>query len=252
MIVADGELAWGTIGGGNLEKQAVEHATRLLAAPAAASESVEYPLSEKVGQCCGGTVTLFYESFRWTRRRVVVFGAGHVGQALAGLAPYLQADVTLIDGRDEAEIRPRVPSERPYELVCIDAPEAEVDALPDDALVVVMTHSHALDLQVVERALRRPLPLPRPDRLRAQVGPLREAPRRQGLHRGGDRPRDLPHRRVARVQGPALDRGLDGRRAARGHGPARDRAGGGAAAHGLRGEPAPAVRSCEPWPPARP
>ncbi len=155
MIVCDGELAWGTIGGGNLEKQAIEHATRLLAEGSAKSESVEYPLSEKVGQCCGGKVTLFFETFRWTRRRVVVFGAGHVGQAIGGLAAYLQADVTLIDSRDEDEIRPRVPRERPYELLCIDAPEAEIDTIPDDSLVLIMTHSHALDLEIVERAIRR-------------------------------------------------------------------------------------------------
>ena len=162
MIVADGELAYGTIGGGNLELLALEHAAQLLAEGAPRSESVRYPLSEKVGQCCGGEVALFFECFPWTRRRVFVFGAGHVAQALGGLAPWLQADVTLIDGREEEEIRPPLPprAERPYELVCIDAPEGEVDALPADALVVVMTHSHALDLAVVERALRRRAPFP--------------------------------------------------------------------------------------------
>jgi xanthine dehydrogenase accessory factor len=163
MIVADGEPAWGTIGGGNLEHQALEHAAALVAAGAARSESVVYPLSEKVGQCCGGTVTLFFECFPWSRRRVVVFGAGHVGQALGELAPWLQADVTLIDGREDSELRPvpTSPAARPYELVCVDAPEAELDALPadgDETLVVVMTHSHALDLAILERALRRPRP----------------------------------------------------------------------------------------------
>ena len=158
MIVSEGEIAWGTIGGGNLELQAIEHANALLAQGGTPSESVEIPLSEKAGQCCGGQVTLFYETFRWTRRRVVVFGAGHVGQALGGLADYLQADVTLIDGRDETEIRPRIPDERAYELLCIDAPEAEIDTLPDDSLVVVMTHSHALDLAVIERGIRRGFP----------------------------------------------------------------------------------------------
>lgn len=160
MIIADGELAWGTIGGGNLEHQAIQHAAAMVAAGDARSESVAYPLSEKVGQCCGGQVTLFYECFPWTRRRVVVFGAGHVGQALGELAPWLSADVTLIDGRQEDELRP-VPgpaAERAYELVCIDAPEGEIDALEDDALVVVMTHSHALDLTILERALKRPKP----------------------------------------------------------------------------------------------
>lgn len=160
MIVADGELAWGTIGGGNLERQALAHAALLLAEGGPRSESVVYPLSETVGQCCGGRVTLFYECFPWTRRRVVVFGAGHVAQALGGLAPWLQADVTLIDGREEAEIRPALPPVRPYELLCIDAPEGEVAGLPADALVLVMTHSHALDLAVVEAALRRSEPFP--------------------------------------------------------------------------------------------
>ena len=162
MIVADGELAYGTIGGGNLELLALEHAARLLDQGAARSESVRYPLSEKVGQCCGGEVTLFFECFPWARRRVFVFGAGHVAQALGGLASWLQADVTLIDGRLEDEIRPALPprAERTYELLCLDAPEGEVDALPADALVVVMTHSHALDLAVIERALRRKAPFP--------------------------------------------------------------------------------------------
>ena len=155
MLVADGQLAWGTIGGGNLEKQALEHATELLARLDGSSESVDYPLAEKTGQCCGGQVTLFFEPFRWTRRTIAIFGAGHVGQALAALAPWLKADVRLIDGRDEAEIQPSLSAVRPYELVCIDAPEAEVDELTPDALLVVMTHSHALDLEIVERAIRR-------------------------------------------------------------------------------------------------
>lgn len=155
MIVCDGDLAWGTIGGGNLERQALQHATELLSRPTPVAESVDYPLSEKVGQCCGGKVTLFYETFRWQRRQLVVFGAGHVGQALGELAPWLSADVLLIDERPEEEIRPHVPPERPYELLCIDHPEAEVERLPEDALVVIMTHRHPLDLEIVAAAITR-------------------------------------------------------------------------------------------------
>ncbi|NOT30605.1 MAG: xanthine dehydrogenase accessory protein XdhC, partial [Planctomycetes bacterium] len=97
----------------------------------------------------------FFEPFRWKRRTVAVFGAGHVGQSLAGLAPWLKARVLLVDGREEHAIRPRLARERPYELVCADAPEAELDELPADTLVVIMTHSHALDLELVARALTR-------------------------------------------------------------------------------------------------
>ncbi len=155
MLVSGGRLAWGTIGGGNLEKQAIEHASALLERGEALSESVDYPLSEKVGQCCGGKVTLFFETFPWRRRKIAIFGAGHVAQALGGLAEYLAADVTLIDSRDEAEIQPPLPVDPPYEVLTIDAPEEEVDALGAGAAVLVMTHSHALDLEIVARALRR-------------------------------------------------------------------------------------------------
>jgi xanthine dehydrogenase accessory factor len=155
MLVADGELAWGTIGGGNLEHLALEHARELLSRAHPTSDSVVYPLAEKAGQCCGGQVTLFFETYRWTRRTVAIFGAGHVGQRLGALAPWLGADLVLVDGRREEELRPRPPAERPYRLLCIDEPEAEIDALPRDALVLVMTHSHPLDLALFERALRR-------------------------------------------------------------------------------------------------
>ena len=155
MIVAAEGLVWGTIGGGNLEHLALEHAAELLARSATVSEAVTYPLAEKTGQCCGGEVTVFFETYRWHRRTVAVFGAGHVGQALAKLAPWLGADVRLIDGRQEEELVPKPPVDAPFELVCVDAPEAEIDTLPADALVLVMTHSHALDLTIIERALAR-------------------------------------------------------------------------------------------------
>ncbi len=155
MIVCDGRIAWGTIGGGNLEHQALARASELLKSGRAVSETREVPLGEAAGQCCGGVVTLFLETFPWRRRTVAVFGAGHVGQALAGLAPWLEADVVVIDPREEHELTPRPPRERPWRLLATNAPEAEVATLPADALVVVMTHSHALDLEVVAAALAR-------------------------------------------------------------------------------------------------
>jgi xanthine dehydrogenase accessory factor len=160
MVVAMGarsrpELVFGTIGGGNLEHLAIERCGELLAKGRSVSESTAYPLSEKAGQCCGGEVTLFFETFPWSRRRVVVFGAGHVAQAIGGLAAYLSADLTLIDARAEDEILPTLPKSRPYEVLCVDHPEEEVAELPESTLVLVMTHSHALDLEIVARAIRR-------------------------------------------------------------------------------------------------
>lgn len=162
MIVADGRLAWGTIGGGRLEHLAIERAAKLAeaaqsgsgsGAPQALTEAV--PLSEKAGQCCGGEVTLYYEAFPWTRRKLAIFGAGHVAQAIGGLQPYLDLDVLLVDPRSEEEIEPPMEAARPFETLFIDSPEEEVGTLPEGSLLLIMSHSHALDLEVVARAIRR-------------------------------------------------------------------------------------------------
>ena len=84
-------------------------------------------------------------------RAVYLFGAGHVGRALAlALAP-LPFAVRWIDSRREA-----FPAYAPANVALIHAPEpaAELANAPDGALVVVMTHSHALDLEIVADALR--------------------------------------------------------------------------------------------------
>jgi xanthine dehydrogenase accessory factor len=82
---------------------------------------------------------------------VYLFGAGHVGRALAlALAP-LPFAARWIDPRRDA-----FPAHAPANVTLIHAPEpaAELASAPDGALVVVMTHSHALDLEIVAEALR--------------------------------------------------------------------------------------------------
>jgi xanthine dehydrogenase accessory factor len=84
-------------------------------------------------------------------RPVYLFGAGHVGRALAlALAP-LPFSVRWIDSRRDA-----FPAHAPANVALVHAPEpaAELAQAPDDALIVVMTHSHAVDLEIVAAALR--------------------------------------------------------------------------------------------------
>jgi xanthine dehydrogenase accessory factor len=83
-------------------------------------------------------------------RTVLLFGAGHVGRALAlALAP-LPFAVRWIDSRRDA-----FPAHAPANAALIhsSAPAAELAAAPDGALIVVMTHSHPLDLEIVATAL---------------------------------------------------------------------------------------------------
>jgi len=157
-MVVTAESSQGTIGGGHLEFKAVELARELLAAqvaePAGAATPVlrRFALGPSLGQCCGGEAALLFEPVLPPRFQVALFGAGHVGKALAKLLADLPCRVTWIDSRAEA-FPAEIPANAAVELT--DLPEQEVADLPHESYVLVMTHSHALDLRIVERALRR-------------------------------------------------------------------------------------------------
>ena len=94
-----------------------------------------------------GTV---FEIFTNPTRPLYLFGAGHVGRALVlALAP-LPFEVTWVDTRREA-----FPAATPGNVRCVHLPDpaAALAGAPPEAFVLVMTHSHALDLALVHAAL---------------------------------------------------------------------------------------------------
>jgi xanthine dehydrogenase accessory factor len=91
------------------------------------------------------------ERFGEDLTQLYLFGAGHVGRALVlALAP-LPFAVTWIDPRPGA-----FPAHIPGNVSCVGEgePVQVLARAPDDALVAVMTHSHALDLDLVAAALK--------------------------------------------------------------------------------------------------
>jgi xanthine dehydrogenase accessory factor len=83
---------------------------------------------------------------------VYLFGAGHVGRALAAMLGQLPCRVAWIDERKDA-----FPEAAPANVAMIrsDDPAAEVARAPKGAHFLVMTHSHARDQAIVEAVLRR-------------------------------------------------------------------------------------------------
>jgi xanthine dehydrogenase accessory factor len=152
----------GTVGGGHLELQAIEHARRLLRGEALRSEQ-QLALGPTLGQCCGGSVTLRYTpladgapaSWRAAMPRFVLqlYGAGHVGRAIVRLLEGIDCRVSWIDERD-SEFPPGIGAPH-IQRVCVEPVEAEVASAPAGAYYLVLTHSHALDLAITEAILRR-------------------------------------------------------------------------------------------------
>ena len=164
MLVWDDAID-GTVGGGQLEFQAIAHARAGPVPPAGASQVRRYPLGPSLGQCCGGVVHLSFERvgaadapalaarLAPTRLPVALFGGGHVGRALVQvLAPLPTYTLTWIDSRDGV-----FPDTLPPHVRCehSDPVQAAVADLSAGSQVVIMSFSHAEDLDIVATCLRR-------------------------------------------------------------------------------------------------
>jgi xanthine dehydrogenase accessory factor len=205
VMLVDEHSVHGTIGGGELEWRAQKFARDMLVDEACRVRTERWPLGPELGQCCGGSVTLWFERVtvadagffselnerlargergwllsRVEQGRVVrhwliepvpafesdtlcecfdrsdppvwVFGAGHVGRALAHTMEPLPFALTVVDSRDEWLAG--VPGLR-VQRVCEADPVSLVAAIPPGSVVLVMTHSHELDYAICRAALER-------------------------------------------------------------------------------------------------
>ena len=155
------------------------------------------PLGPAIGQCCGGHVTLSFETISPDRfdeiarmveaedtqdPEVWLFGGGHVGRALASALLLLPVKVNVAETRKEELAL--TPDGAIRHLTAL--PEALVRRVAPGAAVIVLTHDHALDFLIVSAALAR-------DDL-AQVGMIGSDTKRatfehQFIREGGDRAR---------------------------------------------------------------
>jgi xanthine dehydrogenase accessory factor len=182
MLVSADEVL-GTIGGGHLELQAIEHARQLLgewqrAQPHAGADGAgaglvvmpvpprqtrHIALGPSLGQCCGGALDLHFEplaasdpaawSAEMPRFFLQLYGAGHVGRAIVRLLAGLPCRVQWIDQRDSEFPAGALPAH--IDRVCVEPVEAEVAAAPPGAFYLVLTHSHDLDLALTQAILKR-------------------------------------------------------------------------------------------------
>lgn len=147
----------GTIGGGNLEYTALKIAREMLLSGETSRER-RFALGDSLGQCCGGSVLLRFTRMdapaqaEEIRFHVVLFGAGHVGKEVARILERLPCRLTWIDPRPD--VFP-ITVNSDVKVVIEEEPAWMVDEAPAGAFYLVMTHSHALDLELVERVLRR-------------------------------------------------------------------------------------------------
>jgi xanthine dehydrogenase accessory factor len=164
MLVAPTEIH-GTVGGGRLEYAAIENARKLLA-DAGGEATLALPLGPENGECCGGRIDLAFtfaddDARRALDRRLAqeerekpqvwIFGAGHIGRALADTMTLLPLNVFVVEAR-QSELD-QLSSEVHHRLAVL--PETLIADIPPGSAVVIVTHDHALDFLIGQAALER-------------------------------------------------------------------------------------------------
>jgi xanthine dehydrogenase accessory factor len=155
LVTAEGHY-YGTVGGGRVEAKAIDHALCMLkkeSGGASHTDFVDWNLRKDVGMTCGGTVKLYFEASNHREWRVVIFGAGHVTQALVKLLTTLPCRVTCIDPR--GDWLAKLPAGPNVETIEDADPPGRVAGLPGDAFVICMTRGHKSDLPVLVEIFRR-------------------------------------------------------------------------------------------------
>jgi len=151
MLVRKDGSTIGTIGGGAIEKKIVDEALVLM--NAASPKLVRYELAD-IGMSCGGGMSVFMEPLI-PAAKLIIFGAGHIGSALAQLGKMLDFNVTVVDNRPEFASPGRIP----WADAVIAAEYLKVlEGLSssDNTYMVIVTHKHAHDFEILEHLIHKP------------------------------------------------------------------------------------------------
>ena len=175
LIGEEGRIA-GTIGGGAVEFHAIDKCKELIKSNSTYYNEIIQLVDNDKGQgekvnlkkendlslsgitkivlpaWCGGEVELFYEIYK-NQNILYIFGAGHVGAAVSGLAVKHGFYVELFDNRKD--ILDALPENSYSQKHLIEYPPASFDyQLDQKGYVLIVTQSHRHDLPMLEFILK--------------------------------------------------------------------------------------------------
>ena len=143
IITKDG-LAFGTVGGGKVEARVIADSLKIISKTQKIDPiHVKWNLQKDIGMTCGGEVTFLFEYFPAAHWPIVIFGAGHVAQALTRTLERLSCQITCIDDRAEWVDKLSIKG------VTHPSPKDLVKELDPNSYFICMTQGHAKDTPIL-------------------------------------------------------------------------------------------------------
>ena len=152
-LICDDGLIAGTLGGGRVESMAISTAQELLHTRKSVCEERCWNLQQDVGMTCGGEMRFLFESAGPERSwHIVIFGAGHVAQALVAVLGRLACQVDVIDTRPEW--LQRLPAAVNVRTHLVGDYVEGVSLITPESYVLSLTKGHAFDGPVLREVFR--------------------------------------------------------------------------------------------------
>jgi len=152
-MVITKDAIYDTLGGGHLEHKIIQHANQMLVKNQPLQELKQFDLGIHLDQCCGGSTQVLFEAYEETRVNIMLFGAGHVGQALQPLLASLPCKIIWVDER--AGLFPKQTLAPNIEKLVTHDPASQVEKMPANSFYIVLTHKHQLDFDLCGQIFAR-------------------------------------------------------------------------------------------------
>jgi xanthine dehydrogenase accessory factor len=151
MLVAETGETYGTIGGGSVELKMIDEALEVIRGKE--PKKIKFNLETDAAMHCGGTMEIYIEPVS-PDLRLVIFGAGHVGAALAHFAKEFGFKITFVDNRPSILEKLK---DKGFGIIEKNYIEAANEATFDEnTYIVVTTPKHEFDEQVTGICAKKP------------------------------------------------------------------------------------------------
>lgn len=151
MIVFENGSIYNTIGGGHLEKITIADAIEVIKSEK--PKLYKHELKSQHEMCCGGSLDIYIEPIM-QKKKMFLFGAGHVGKAIVKHSLGLSIEINVIDNREE------IFNDWDFEgYKKIIAPFTQIlPTLPYDNLtmVIIATYDHSIDREILAFCMKKP------------------------------------------------------------------------------------------------
>jgi len=146
MLVYDGDSREGTVGGGEVEEKAIREAKKALVDGKPRLMDFSLNSSDKdLNGLCGGNVKIYVEPI-FQAPKLIIYGAGHVGSALAHLAKWLNFTVIVSDDRTDLCNETLIPDADEFLplLMAVTPDHVKIDS---NTFIAVVTRGADVDIQ---------------------------------------------------------------------------------------------------------